>query len=131
MVNNIIDKSDPGIVIKETQIALSDEKLKNILLKTYEAAIQDANKPKIYKAYSVFLSIAGTLLISLLTSSFGSLGKINADTVTIIVWVIFTICSVLGFVFLGITANSKMKHDTKSRDEAIARIFEEHCANEK
>lgn len=131
MPTNIIDKSNPGIVMQETQISLSDEKLKAILLKTYEAALKDANAPKYYKSYSILLSIAGTLLITLLTSSFGSLGRISAETVTIIAWIVLFACAVLGFIFLGIAAQRKMSYDTAARDKAISEIFEGHCSSEK
>ena len=35
MSNSIIEQSDPGIVAKETPVRLSDEKLKNMLSRTY------------------------------------------------------------------------------------------------
>lgn len=131
MPTNIIDRSDPGIVMQETQISLSDEKLKSILLRTYEVALRDANAPKYYKLYSVLLSIAGTMLMTLLTSSFGSLGKLSAETVTLIAWIILIACAVLGFIFLGIAAQRKMSYDTAARDKAISEIFEGHCFSEK
>ena len=70
MLNNIIEQSDPGIVAKETPVRLSDEKLRNMLSRTYERAQKDVRKPKLCKFFGVFLSIAGTLLLSLLTSTF-------------------------------------------------------------
>lgn len=82
-------------------------------------------------SYSVLLSVAGTLLISLLTSSFGSLGKISAEIVTLIAWIILIVCAVLGFIFLGIAAQRKMSYDTAARDKAISEIFEGHCFSEK
>ena len=129
MPTNIIDKSAPGIVMQETQISLSDEKLKSLLLRTYEAALRDANSPKYYKTYSVLLSIAGTLLITLLTSSFSSLGQISADTITVIAWIVFCGCAITGFIFLWIAARKKMSYDTSARDKAISEIFEGHCSN--
>ena len=38
MVNSIINQDDLGIVVKESVIHLSDEKLNNVLLRTYERA---------------------------------------------------------------------------------------------
>ena len=129
MPNNIIDKSAPGIVIQETQISLSDEKLRSILQRTYEAALKDANAPKYYKYYGVFLSIAGTLLITLLTSSFNNIGRLSATTVTTIVWIVLLVCTVVGFVLLGIAVRKKVNDDMTARDQAIKEIFESHCAN--
>ncbi len=130
MQTNIIDKSAPGIVMHETQIYLSDEKLKSILLRTYEAALRDADARKYYKTYSVFLSIAGTLLITLLTSSFESIGQISAEVITKIAWVVFSGCTVLGFWFLSIAVRRKMSYDTTARDKAISEIIEGHCSND-
>lgn len=126
MANNIIDKSDPGIVMQETTVSLTDEKLKSILLKTYERAQADMNKPSLSKHYSVFLSIAGTLFLTLLTSDFGSIGKIDADIVTWSARIIFVICAVGGFILMGITVNKKTKSNTEDRDKAISDIFESH-----
>ena len=81
MANKIINSSDPGIVAKETTVHLSDEKLRGIMSRTYERAQKDADTIKFHKFYSVFLSIAGTLFLSLLTSSFNDLGNIKSDTV--------------------------------------------------
>ena len=67
---NIIDTKDEGIVVKETLISISDEKLRNSLSRTYEEAQKDMSKFHFYNLYSVFLSISSTLFLSLLTSNF-------------------------------------------------------------
>ena len=126
MATNIIDKSDPGIVMQETTISLSDEKFKSILLKTYERAQADMNKPSLSKHYSILLSIAGTLFLTLLTSDFGSIGKIEADIVTLCARIIFVICAVGGFILMAITVSKKTKNSTEERDKAISEIFESH-----
>ena len=46
MSNSIIEQSDPGIVAKETPVRLSDEKLKNMLSRTYERAQKDMSVVK-------------------------------------------------------------------------------------
>ncbi len=123
---NIIDSSIPAIVIQETPISLSDEKLKSILLKTYEAAIKNANAPKYYKLYGVLLSVSFTLLVALLTSSFKSLWSIDAKCVTNIAWIMCVICGLLGIAFLIIGSRQKMKNDTEERDKAVNDIFDAH-----
>lgn len=128
MANNftdIIDTKDPGIVVKETSIKLSDEKFKNALSRTYEKAQSDASAIKFRKYYGVFLSIAGTLLLSLLTANFGSVGNISSARVTSIAWGIFIGSTVLGFVLMAMSVCDKMKTDTALRDDAVNKIFTE------
>ena len=122
----IIDDSMPGIVIKETPLSLSDEKMKRILLQTYEAATKDANAFKYYKLYSVLLSISFTLLIPLLTSTFRSIGSLSAECVTKVAWFACILCGVFGIIFLLIASRKKMNHDIESRDKAINSIFDSH-----
>lgn len=129
-VNNIIDTSSPGIVVQETSITITDEKVKGILLRTYEAALKNANSFKYYKSYKVLLSVAGTLFLSLLTSDFRNLGKLDASTVTTIAWVVMVLCALIGFLFLGIASHYKMIHDTVARDKAISDIFENYVSKD-
>lgn len=126
MPNNIIEKSDPGIVAKETPVRLSDEKLRNMLSRTYERAQKDMSAIKFPKFYSVFLSISGTLFLSLITSTFSSVGKINASVVTGIAWGICISSAILGFILMGITVTNKTKSDTLKRDEAVNEVFEKY-----
>ena len=105
MPNNIIEQSDPGIVAKETPVRLSDEKLRNMLSRTYERAQKDMSVVKFRKFYSVFLSVAGTLFLSLLTSTFGAVGKISAEAVTVIAWIICIGSAVIGFFLMGLTVS--------------------------
>ena len=51
MANNLIDTSLGDIVIQEKPIRVTDEKLSNMLSKTYEQARKDACKFKFYKHY--------------------------------------------------------------------------------
>ena len=125
--NQIIKQSNQGIVLEETPVTLSDEKLNGILLHTYEKAVQDVSKWRFYKLYSVLLSIAGTLFVSLITSSFNALGHISADTVRTIVIILTIISAIVGFSFLGISVNQKKKSDTEVRDISIKGIVENYC----
>ena len=72
---NIIDTKDEGIVVKEIPISISDEKLRNSLSCAYEEAQKDMSTFHFYNLYSVFLSIASTLFLSLLTSDFHAIGR--------------------------------------------------------
>lgn len=63
MSNSIIEQSDPGIVAKETLIRLSDEKLKNMLSRTYERAQKDMSVVKFRNYYSISLSIHNIRII--------------------------------------------------------------------
>ena len=124
-ITDIIDTKDPGIVVKETSIRLSDEKFKNALSRTYEKAQSDTSTIKFKKYYGVFLSIAGTLFLSLLTATFESIGKISAEWVTGIAWFICIGSAVLGFVLMGVSVSEKMKTDTSLRDAAVNEILGE------
>lgn len=130
MANKIINSSDPGIVAKETTVHLSDEKLRVIMSRTYERAQKDADTIKFHKFYSVFLSIAGTLFLSLLTSSFNDLGNIKSDTVTIIAWILCGVSAILGFILMGIHVADKTKNHTIERDKAVDEIFKQNFFRE-
>lgn len=124
MANKIIDSTDPGIVAKETTVHLSDEKMRGVMARTYERAREDAESVKFHKFYGVFLSIAGTLFLSLLTSTFNDIGTFKAETITIIAWGMCAVSAVLGFILLGVHVTDKIKNHTNERDEAVDELFE-------
>ena len=130
MAKKIIDHTDPGIVMQETIIHLTDEKLKGILLRTYEKAQKDASDKRWYESYGVFLSVAGTLFLTILTSTFNPICGIAADIVTGIVCWICGISAFVGFAAMYMTVKEKIKNDTNRRDDAIKEIFEQHCFKE-
>ena len=125
MASKIIDSSDPGIVVKETTIHLSDEKLRGVLLRTYEHAQKDMGKFKFHKFYDVFLSIAGTLFLTLLTTEFNQVGALSAVVVTGIAWTICVLCGILGFILMGVRVDEKTKSHTEERDAAINKVLDE------
>ena len=98
MANNIIKQSNQGIVMEETPVTLSDEKLNGILLRTYEKAVADVSTWRFYKLYSVLLSIAGTLFVSLFTSTFNGIGTIDSERVRDIVIILTIVSAIFGFV---------------------------------
>lgn len=108
------------IVCTETEITITNEKLKNTLSGIYETARDDANKKKWYDYFTVGFSIAGTILLALLTATFNDIGSISSHTVTTIAWVIFGIIFSYGVVALIaklISNNTRNEH--KERDKAI------------
>lgn len=108
------------IVCTETEITITNEKLKNTLSGIYETARDDANKKKWYDYFTVGFSIAGTILLALLTATFNDIGSISSHTVTTIAWVIFGISFSYGVVALIaklISNNTSNEH--KERDKAI------------
>lgn len=112
-------------ICKEKPYMISDEKLKAMLRRAYERAQRDMSAAGFYKNYSIFISIAGTLLLSLLTSEFGAVGKVGAETVTSIAWFICIGCGILGFVLMGIAVSKKVKYDMEKRDAAVEDIIKQ------
>lgn len=131
MAINIIKQTNQGIVMEETPVTLSDEKLNGILLHTYEKAVSDSTKWHWYKLYSVLLSISGTLFLSLFTTTFNDVGQLKADVIMYIVIGITIITAIFGFICLGISVNQKKKNDTEMRDKSIKEITEKYCTNNK
>mgnify|MGYP001126899030 CR=1 FL=1 len=125
---NIIDTKDEGIVVKETLISISDEKLRNSLSRTYEEAQKDMSKFHFYNLYSVFFSIFSTLFLSLLTSNFHAIGSATAEMVTVGAW---GICIISGFLG-GILACCKVakRNDTSARDAAVEKVFKQHITKQ-
>ena len=125
---NIIDTKDEGIVVKETLISISDEKLRNSLSRTYEEAQKDMIKFHFYNLYSVFFSIFSTLFLSLLTSNFHAIGSATAEMVTVGAW---GICIISGFLG-GILACCKVakRNDTSARDAAVEKVFKQHITKQ-
>lgn len=125
---NIIDTKDEGIVVKETLISISDEKLRNSLSRTYEEAQKDMSKFHFYNLYSVFFSIFSTLFLSLLASNFHAIGSATAEMVTVGAW---GICIISGFLG-GILACCKVakRNDTSARDAAVEKVFKQHITKQ-
>lgn len=123
-----IVQSDSEIIMQEMSITLTDEKMKGILMHTYERAVKDVSKWHFYKLYGSFLSIGGTLLLTILTSSFNDILMLKAETIKNIS-VAATIAFLLtGFICLAISVNQKKKNDMDARDRAIEEVFKEYAA---
>lgn len=122
----IIDSSDTGIVVTETKITISDEKLNRMLLNAYEAAQKDNNKFKLHSLWGVCWSIAGTLLMALLTSSFNKIGSIDANTVTNWAIGLCVLFAISGLILAIWRINDKSSNNTVSRDNAVKKIIEDY-----
>lgn len=131
MANSIIGSSGSGIVIKETPVHLSDEKLKGLLSQTYERAQKDMSATKPTNFYGLFLSVAGTLFLSLLTSDYKGIGAVSAEIVTISVWIICILCALIGIILLLVAGTEKTKRDTSERDTAVNEVFQQCISNGK
>ena len=93
--------------------------------RTYEHARRDAEKTKLHSFYSVFLSIAGTLFLTLLTSSFNSIGSVKAETISNIACGVCILSALGGFVLLGIHVTDKTNNHTEERDKAVDELFKQ------
>ena len=123
---SIINRSDSSIVLTESKVSLSDEKLKSMLMRTYERAEKDTLKPSITRHYGEFLSISGTIGLTLLTSSFNSVGALESKVVTNIAGGIAVVCGVLGIVFLLSYSSRKACNSRDNRDHAVNEIMDEY-----
>lgn len=88
--------------------------------------LHDMSTFHFYNLYSVFLSIASTLFLSLLTSDFHAIGAITADQVTIGAWVICIGSGFLGGILACYKVFQKTKNDTSNRDVAVKKVFNQH-----
>lgn len=129
MDNNIIETSEAEIVIRETPIRLSDEKLKSALLRAYEKGQENATKPKFHNHFWEFLSVAVSLLYTLLTSEFKSVGCVSSDFFKYFTIVLFIACATIGIILMLIAFNEKTKSKTEERDIAVNDIFKLYTSN--
>lgn len=119
---SIVTSSD-SIICTETQIQLSDEKLKGMFSKVYEIARRDASKFRLYNHFGVFLSLGSTLLLTLLTTEFRKFSLIGEGILEKLGWGI-CICSLMMGVILAIT-NVSIRHNNENeeRDKAISIVI--------
>lgn len=122
-MNNIIDNNSDGIVATETKITISDEKLNSMLSKTYEMATIEANKFKIHSLWSICWSIAGTLFITILTSSFNGIGSIGADTINNWAIGICIFAFMAGLILIIWRLNDKTSTNFTKRNETVQQVL--------
>lgn len=122
-MNNIIDNNSDGIVATETKITISDEKLNSMLSKTYEMATIEANEFKIHSLWSICWSIAGTLFITILTSSFNGIGSIGADTINNWAIGICIFAFLAGLILIIWRLNDKTSTNFTKRNDTVQQIL--------
>lgn len=131
MESNIIDSSDSGIVITETRVIISDEKLNSMLIKAYEAAQRDAHAFQLHDLWSVCFSIAFTLFIAILTSTFNPIGTLDSGVVRACAIAICVALSFAGTALAIWRIRTKSYNDTIARDNAVKEIEEAYILKQK
>ncbi len=122
---NIIN-SNRGLILEETSLTLSDEKLNGILLHTYEKAVANVSKFNFRNLYKELLSVATTLFVTLFTSDFKSIGSFDSKSVKNFVISIIIVTATIGFIFAILSVYDKKKSDTEERDNSIKEIIDKY-----
>ncbi len=122
--SSIVTDSE-NIVCHERKVEISDEKLKSLLMRSYETARKDARSFKFYKLHNVFLSIASTLFITLLTSDFKSFDAIQSSTISTIAWGVFVLCLLLGIITASVSGSKGNTNEAIERNQAVDTILSE------
>ena len=126
MSDQIIDSFDPGIVLKETKITVSDERLRNLLIKTYETAQKECEKFRIYNLWSTSLSFSGALFLSLLTSDFKTIGAIDAALVKLVIEALMAMSLMVAIALLALKMHNGVMMASDARDKAIEDILKKN-----
>ena len=124
--NMIIDNLDPGIVVTETSITISDEKLRGMLLRTYEAAQRNERRFDVSNLWGICWSIAGTLTITILTSSFNPIGKFSSDDIQFVAIVVCVVFVIVGIILSALRVRNKSSCDTAARDKSVDLIAKQY-----
>ena len=125
MANNKLSISNPPISIKSTPISLSDDTLKLMMIQAYESAQRNESSFSISKCAGILLSIAGTLIVALITSSFKAIGQIPAEMVRWIAIIVCIVCGIVGVAILSVRYANRLKTSTSKRDDSIQKILTE------
>lgn len=119
---DIITNED-SLIVKETLVHLSDEKIKTILSKTYEQAQKDMGKKSICDYYGCWFSISATLALTLATATFHDFLFFSANNLTNMAKIFFVLFAIGGIASLLLKLNTKTRTDTTNRDKAIDSVF--------
>ena len=123
---DIINDDDAHIIIKETPVHLTDEKIRSILYRTYERAQNDMSAKKWYDYYDCCFSVSGTLFLTLLTASFNQTFGIEPDKLAIIAKWMLGISLLSGIVLLIFKLKAKRQSDMSKRDIAVEEVFSKY-----
>ena len=96
---DIISEDDAHIIVKETPVHLTDEKIKSILYRTY---------------------------LTLLTASFNETLGLEPDKLVCIAKMLLCISLLLGIVFLIIKLKANRQSDASKRDIAVEEVFSKY-----
>lgn len=127
--SNNIETIDSEVICREIRIQMTNEKLKNTLIDTYELAREDASKKEFEDFWDVFLSTASSLLLALLTSDFKNIGQIPAEMVGFIVWIIFILSILLLIISLWQKLSKQNNGFSIERDNVIKKVMEDIIKN--
>jgi hypothetical protein len=120
------------IILPIKQIALTDAQLKLSLSDAYEEGVQDSTKWKWVKLGPVLLSIAGTLLVTCLTSKFNDFSAhVEWATHSFLMASAWVICVCAFLVGLALLVFSKKPANAmrQERNKAVEAIFNQHQGN--
>lgn len=123
---DIMNGEDAHIIVKETPVHLTDEKIKSILYRTYERAQSDVSVKKWYDYYDCCFSVAGTLFLTLLTASFNKTFGIEPEGLANIARWMLGISLLAGIVFLIFKLKAKRQSDMSNRDIAVEEVFSKY-----
>lgn len=121
--NSLIDTSGGEFVIQEKSIHVTDEKLNRMLSDTYECARKDAKRFRWYDHYGVFFSIAGALIVPLLTSNFRDFDFIEGQTLNGIAWLVCVLSLIIGVILTIVRASNNGANEVDDRNNAVDRIM--------
>jgi len=119
MPKSNLDTAGNNFAVKSDNILASEDKLKITLNSVYEAARKNSTKFHITSCYSVLFSISFTLLVTLFTSNFKAIGSVTAESVTVIAWVAFLACLVLGIICLVLFYRGTHSNWEEERDKTV------------
>lgn len=116
---NKIGSSGKPVVVSDTQLQLSDERLRRILGAMYEKGESDGRRSSPWKSCAPYFSIAFTLLLTLMTSDFRSILGMSSETIAKIAILLLLASLAVGIFLLLWTRNARNNHFYEKRDKAV------------
>lgn len=104
------------------QICLTFDRIGELLRRVYESACKSSGF-KLYNLYPIFFSIAGTLLITCLTSKVNDFTKIwsvlTQDRLMFVAWGFFVVSLLSGLILLCVKVTAKQVDMLEERDSVV------------
>ena len=123
--NHITTDDSKAIICRDRPVTLSEEKLKSLLQRAYEAANRNDAEFNVLDCYGILFFFAFALLIALLTANFKDFSIITAVCLERIAWFIFFLFCFLGIVFFCMKHYYKPRNEAEKRDHAVDEIVKE------